>query len=154
MSTGNKSGNLLSRKASANLNIVQFVGNIQENDIFGFGKWYTEPVKLHLDSNHRPYAIYAARKVPIPLLPKVKEALESMEKQGVIEKVSKPTAWVSPMVPVAKAKSDKVRITVDYKKLNQHLQRETYPIPNFETLAAKLNGATRFSKLDAASGFY
>ena len=78
---GNKSGNLLSRKASTALKIVKFLGSTEEENIFGFGKWMTEPVTLHLEEENKPYAIYAARKVPIPLMPKVKEALESMEKK-------------------------------------------------------------------------
>ena len=107
-------------------------------------------MKLRLKDDAQPHAIFAARKIPIPLMPAVKEALAALEQQGVIERVSKPTDWVSPMVPVVKPNSKKVRITVDYKRLNQHLQRETYPIPSFENLASKFNGATCFSKLDAS----
>ena len=57
------------------------------------------------------------------------------------------------MVPVAKAKTE-VRITVDYKKLNANLKRETFQIPTFEELSSKLADATVFSKLDASSGFF
>ena len=77
-----------------------------------------------------------------------------MENDGVIEKVSQPTDWVSHMVPVIKPNSKKVRITVDYKKLNQYLRRETYPIPTFEYLTAKFHDVQVFSKLDASSGFH
>ena len=48
------------------------------------------------------------------------------------------------MVPVEKQNSKKVRITVDYKKLNQNLVYETFPIPSFEELRAKLDDAKYF----------
>ena len=61
------------------------------------------------------------------------------------------------MVPVAKTKESgkvKVRITVDYRKLNKFLKRETFQIPTFHELSSKLSGAKIFSKLDASSGFF
>ena len=44
--------------------------------------------------------------------------------------------------------------TVDYRRLNQAIKREVYPIPTLEDLTSKLSGATLFSKLDASSGFF
>ena len=62
-------------------------------------------------------------------------------------------------VPVAKPKKTpeeqmSVRICVDYKNLNACLKRESFQMPVFEELTAQFAGATVFSKLDAAAGFY
>ena len=51
------------------------------------------------------------------ILPKIKEELEKLESEGIIEKITIPTAWCTPMVPVTK-KLGKVRLCVDLKKLN------------------------------------
>ena len=152
----NKCGNLLSRDMSVKLGIVSFIGVAAEKEeLFGFGKWNTKPVDLQMkDENVQPYAVNTARKVPLPIRPAVKSTLKKMEDEGIIKKVTNPTEWVSPMVPVAKKGSDKVRITVDYRKLNVNLVREVFPIPTFEELSSKLSNATHFSKLDASSGFY
>ena len=58
------------------------------------------------------------------------------------------------MVPVMKPKSRDIRMCVDYKKLNANLVREAYPIPSFERLSSEFDGSLKFSKVDAASGFY
>ena len=152
---GNRTENLLSRDASVGLGIVKFVGNIEiDQELFGFGHWNTEPVKFSLMENTKPYAVTTARNIAIPLIEPVKEALKIMEKDKIIEKINHPTDWVSPMIPVRKENSKKVRICVDYKRLNQNLKREKYQIPTFDELSAKLNKSTVFTKLDASSGFF
>lgn len=54
------------------------------------GTLKTEPVKIQLKDNAQPYAIYTARCVPLPMLQKVKEELQRMERNGIIEKVTQP----------------------------------------------------------------
>ncbi|KAL8584671.1 hypothetical protein ACOMHN_002400 [Nucella lapillus] len=94
-----------------------------------------------------------ARRVPIPLVKKVKEELERMKNSGIIEEVTKPTDWCAPMVPVLKP-SGAVRICTDFRKLNQALKRERYMIPTTEDIFHKLKEAKFFSKLDATQGFH
>lgn len=71
----------------------------------------------------------------------------------VIEPVTEPSDWCSPMHPVLK-KHGKVRITVDYKKLNQSVKRQQHMLPNLEDVAPRMAGSTVFSSLDACSGYY
>ena len=140
------------------MGIVKFVGNIEslvDNSLFGFGKWNTQPVKLRIKDDAVPVACYTAHKVPIKLMQPVKEALTTtIQAEGIIEPVTTPTDWSSGMVPVAKPGKSKVRICVDYRKLNLSLKREVYYIPTFEELTHKLSGVKCTSKLDAASGFF
>ena len=148
------SPNLLSNIMSEKLGLVQFLGKIVDEEIFGFGKWETQPVSFKLRKDADPYALHAARNVPIPILKSVKKTLDEMESSDIIEKVTHPTLWVSPMVPVKKRNSDQIRICVDYKKLNFNLIREKYPIPTFEELSFRFDGSRYFSKVDASSGFF
>ena len=103
-----------------------------------------------------PFRVRCARSVAIPLVSAVKENLSNLEKSDVIEKVTHPTEWVSPMVPVVKPKAVplEVRLCVDYRQLNKYLKREIFEIPTFDDVACKFRGAAYFSKLDAKSGFY
>ena len=57
------------------------------------------------------------------------------------------------MVPVLK-KSGNVRLCADFKKLNEAVKWERYPIPALENMLHKLKNAKLFSKLDATSRFY
>ena len=108
---------------------------------------------IQLKPDAKPYALYTARNVPIPLRGKVKQELEHMEKFGVISKVDKPTLWCAGMVVVPK-KSGDIRICVDLKPINESVLRETHPLPGVDETLAQLTGATVMSKLDANSGFW
>ncbi|XP_034023466.1 uncharacterized protein K02A2.6-like [Thalassophryne amazonica] len=88
------------------------------------------------------------------MLQKVKEELERRERNGIIERVTQPTDWCASMVPVLKKNTGKARICVDLKRLNKAVKREQYILPTTDEIIAKLSGATVFTTLDAASGFF
>ncbi|MGR0260407.1 reverse transcriptase domain-containing protein, partial [Klebsiella pneumoniae] len=47
----------------------------------------------------------------------------------------------------------KVRMVIDYRKLNEMTVNDKYPLPNIEDLLNKLQNAKIFSTIDLASGF-
>ena len=108
---------------------------------------------IKLKESAIPHSLYVPRKVPIPNRPKVKAELERMEQLGVISKVEAPTAWCAGMVATPKKNGD-TRICVDLKSLNDYVLREPHPLPSVDELLAMVAGSTRFSKLDANSGFW
>ena len=109
--------------------------------------------KIELKENAQPYALSTPRRIPIPLLPKVKEELVRMEKDNVIQKVEEPTDWVAGMVVVSK-QNGKVRICVDLTQLNKCVKRERHIMPSVDHVLAQLKNAVVFSKLDANSGYW
>ena len=141
--------NLLSRGVASRMNLMTKLDAITD----GIGCLKTEPVKIVLKEDAQPSAVTVARRVPIPMLPKVKDELERLKAAGVIEEITKPTPLCAPMVPVLK-KSGAVRICVDLKRLNLSVERERYILPTLHDLTSRLAGATVFSSLNAASGFY
>ena len=128
-----------------------YVDEIQ--DLYGdIGISQCDPVKILLRDNATPYSVCTARRVPIPLLPQVEAELRRMEDNGIIDRVTEPTDWCAPMIPVMRRKKGTVRICVDLRRLNESVMREKRTLPILDDALHKLTGSTVFSKLDASSG--
>lgn len=127
---------LLGRHAMERLDLVARLDTIsecqwQEN----FPKLFTglgelkEEHCIKLQPNAIPYSINVARRIPVPLMEKVKKELSRMEKMDIIKKFEGPSGWYSDMVPVLKP-DDTVRICVDLTKLNNAVRREKFIMLN------------------------
>lgn len=97
--------------------------------------------------------VMPARRVPLALRGPLRDELDRMERGGIIQKVSAPTDWVSPLVIVRK-KNRKLRLCMYPQNINDCLKREHYQMPRREDIEAELAGAQYFSRLDANSGFH
>ena len=95
---------------------------------------------IQLKPDAKPFSLFTACKIPIPLCDKVQNEIARMEASGVISKVDQPTEWCSGMVVVQK-KSGDVRICVDLKHLNENVLREVHPMPQVDETLALLSGA-------------
>ncbi|XP_012942708.1 uncharacterized protein K02A2.6-like [Aplysia californica] len=147
---------LLSRDAAVRLGLISRDRIGSANLVFGYvgpKPIRCEPVKIILKEDAQPYSVNVARRIPIPLMDEVKAELDRMEAAGVIEKISAPTDWCAPMVPVRK-RSGSVRICTDLKKLNLSVKRERFMLPTIDDILYKLSGSNKFSKLDATSSFW
>ncbi|XDV25073.1 hypothetical protein PO909_029054 [Leuciscus waleckii] len=119
----------------------------------GLGKMEGE-YKIELKADGKPFSISTPRRIPLPLMSKVKKELTRMEEMGVISRVEQPTDWCAGMVTVPKPGKDEVRICVDLTKLNESVKRERHMLPSVEHTLGQLEGAKLFSKIDANSGFW
>lgn len=82
---------LLGRLEAVKMGLVKRMDQV--SNIFGSsGLLKTEPVKtVTLQEDAQPYAVHAARWIPLPLVPLVKRELQRMKDKGIIEKVTQPT---------------------------------------------------------------
>lgn len=159
---------ILGRSAIKKLNILQFGEGIRSQlqaiqincdqirqyfpKIFdSIGSFKTE-MNIKIDPNIHPFIQSVPRSVPIPLLKPLKEELERLLKLDIIEPVDYHTPWVSPIVIVRK--NEKIRLCVDYTKLNKAVLRTHFPIGKVERILAQVSGSQYFSRLDTVSGFY
>lgn len=110
------------------------------------------PYHIELLDGAKP-VVQPIRRVPLPLVPKLKEALDSLVQQKIIEKVDGSSDWVHGLVIVKKPDSS-LRICMDMKVLNNCIKREYCQIPTIEEVSGELAGAEYFSCLDASNGFY
>jgi hypothetical protein len=79
--------------------------------------------------------------------------INEMEKNGVIEKVTKPTDWVNSIV-IREKPNGRLWLCLDPKYLNKAIMRDHYPTPTLEEITPKLAGARVFSKIDARNGYW
>ena len=172
---GSTSGNLLSLSTAQELDLVSLhLNNISKplpqnpnkdpklNDILernakvfdGLGKLKGQTVHLNIDPNANPKA-QPQRRIPYHIRNKVKDAIITLEKDDIIERVpeDEPTPWVSPIVAVPK-KDRGVRICVDMRQANETIKRVRHPIPTVDDVRFELNGAKYFSKLDLSQAYH
>lgn len=81
----------------------------------------------------------------------MKKELDTMLEEGLIRKSD--GSWTSPIFFVKK-KGGELRMVIDYRRLNLMTVKDAFPLPHIDDLLAALGGATIFSTLDAASGFW
>jgi hypothetical protein len=72
-----------------------------------------------------PAAIHGSRPVSVPLMPRLKQELGFLEKQEIIQRVTKSTARVHPMV-LATNKDGGIRVCVDFTILNHNIIRPRF----------------------------
>ena len=117
------------------------------------GKLKDFEVKLHIHPSVQP-VIQKQQHISFHLRQKVDAQLDKLEKQGIIEPVTGPTPWVSPIVVIPKPNSDDVRICVDMRSPNKCIKRERHPMPTADELISSLHGAKIFSKIDLNAGYH
>ena len=108
---------------------------------------------VRLKDDAKPFSIATPRRLPLPMKQKVEDELKSLQDKDIIRPVTTPTDWCAPIVAVPKP-SGKIRLCVDYTKLNESVRRENFPLPTTDELLAQLDGATVFTKLDCNQGFH
>ena len=81
----------------------------------------------------------------------IQNEIAKLMKQGLIQESKSP--WASPIVIVPK-KNGKLRMCVDYRAVNNVTKGDAYPLPRIDDMLESLNGASWFTSLDLASGFW
>ena len=137
---------LLSKGACERLKLLSFqVDSVSEyrakyRAMFeGLGELRDYPYTIKLRDDESPVTVTVPRRVPYPLLPKVKTDLYRMVAQGVISKVERTTDWCSGLVVVPKANKTDVRLCVDITQLNKVVKREFHPMSCSSSLGAVSN---------------
>ena len=77
--------------------------------------------------------------------------IQSLLDAGIIKPSNSP--YASPIVLVRK-KNGKLRLCVDYRKVNLRTIRDSYPLPKIEDMFAALHGSEWFVTMDLKMGFH
>ena len=152
---------LLGKPAIAGLGVLGFIQEVDLDTDWvkrfptlfqGLGSFGSK-VKIALREGSSAYCQLAPRRVAAARRQPLLEELRRMEKLGVISRVEGPTDWCSPCVVVPK-KNGKIRVCIDYTKLNESVKRECHSLPTTEETLGMLGNASYLSKLDANSGYW
>lgn len=74
-----------------------------------------------------------------------------MHREGITEPSDSP--WSSPVVPIRK-KDGRLRLCIDYRRLNAVTVKDSYPLPNLTDALYTLHGTEFFTSLDLTRGYY
>ena len=99
-----------------------------------------------------PPVQHVRRKVPIESKAAIKEAIDYMVKQDILEPQIEPTPWVSSVTYPVKPTGE-VRPCLDVRDLNKAIIRENHKPQTVEEIAHQLAGAVVFTKADALKAF-
>ncbi len=162
-----EAGCLLGHKSATQLDLLHIarsVNSVHSEDLSakihakfpkvfeGVGKLKDFQQAIHVDPTIQPVA-QSPRRVPFHVRRQVEAKLDELQRLDIIEPVTGPTPWVSPLVVVPKPNGE-VRICVDMRRVNTAVIRERYPIPTIEETLQNLTGACVFSKLDLRWGYH
>ena len=90
------------------------------------------------------------RQIPVQLQSEVRKCLNNWLKQGIIRPSKSP--YASQVVIVCK-KTSKIRLCVDFRKLNTISIRDSFPLPRVEEALQAVQAAVWFSSFDLAQGY-
>ncbi|CAG5008774.1 unnamed protein product [Parnassius apollo] len=108
-----------------------------------------------LKQNSTPVYVKPYR-LPQALKPEITKQVENMLENDIIEESN--SEWSSPILLVPKKSSKgnekKWRLVVDYRKLNEVICDDKFPLPNINEILDTLTGAIYFTHLDLHQGYY
>ena len=116
-----------------------------------FGESKTEVFKLKLKPGTVPHRDKCRQ-----LNPRYLEDLDRQLREWTTAKIIEPSRspWAAALVPVRKKGTDRLRWAVDYRKLNESVVTDSYPLPSIEGNLQKLHQSRIFTCLDSAGAFH
>ena len=109
--------------------------------------------KIRLDTD-KPVNV-RKHKIPYKLIDTVNDQIEEWLKIGIIRPSTSPynsPIWVVPKKPDSSGQP-RWRVVTDFRKLNEHTEDDSYPLPIMTNIFDKIGGAKYYTKLDLSSGF-
>ena len=93
----------------------------------------------------KPYQIPAAKRAA------TQELIQKLLNENVIRRSNR--NYSSPAFPIYK-KNGQIRLVQNFKRLNEYTEKQSFPMPNIQSLLVRLRGATIFTQIDLNSAFY
>ena len=123
-------------------------------DSFSCGEWdlgLTNLAEHAIETEDAAPIKQHPRRVPLAHAEAEKQAIEDLKAKGVIRESISP--WASPIVLVAK-KDGGVRPCVDYRRVNQLVKPDGFPLPRIQDCLDAVAGSSLFSTMDLTSGYF
>lgn len=93
-------------------------------------------------------------RLPQALKTEVNKQITKMLKDDIIEEST--SEWSSPilLVPKKSESDQKWRLVIDFRKLNENIVDDKFPLPNINDILDSLSGSIYFTHLDLQQGYY
>ena len=112
-------------------------------------------MRIELRGNAVPDCITTPLQVPLRYQDSVSKMLEDLVASKIIAQETRPAEWCLPAFFVPKPDKVKVRLVMDYTKLNKYVKRPIYPFPSAHDIVQSIPAGSKFSaKLDAIHGYF
>ena len=101
------------------------------SDVFRpeIGKLQGVQIKLYINETVKPVK-QTHRRIPFHVRRQVEAELQRLQDQDIIEEVTGPTSWVSPVVTTPKLRSPtEIRLCIDMQETNRAMQQEKHISP-------------------------
>ena len=108
-------------------------------------------LKHRIDTEDRLPHYEPLRRHPTSQLPLIDQHVEAMLRHDVVEPAASP--WCSNVVMVKK-KDGTMRFCIDYRKTNDLIKKDKFPLPKIDTCLDTLNGSRYFSSCDLRQGYW
>src|SRR5210317_2269861 len=117
--------------------LLSLLSKYQELLDGSLGKWQTQPIKIELKPEAKPYH---ARPYPVSQSQeqKLKEEVERLCKWGILKKCNN-SEWAAPMFTISKPDVT-LRSLADFRELNKRIKIKPFPIPKIQEMLQKLQG--------------
>lgn len=116
-----------------------------ENDV-----GLTDTVKHRIYTSDDSPVKAAYRRIPPPQFEEVKAHIKDLVHKGIIKPSQ--SEFASPIV-ICRKKNGKIRMCVDYRRLNTKTRKDAFPLPRVDEIFDHLSGAKYFSTVDLKSAY-
>ena len=127
-----------------------------KNVLQGIGKYNGSHFKIELKENFQPKCV-PPRQTPVHYEQKLIKELKKMIEQEILEFVPEGESyqWSSPLNIVIKPGTGELRITTDFRLLNDNIIRyRSLQTPTLETFQRRLSGGKYFFKIDCNQAYH
>lgn len=117
---------------------------------------FTSKIKHRILTKHEEPQYTKLYRYPYRYKEEIDRQIEEMLQQGIIRPSSSPYSapvWAIPKKEDASGAA-KLRVVLDYRKLNLVTIKDKFPIPNMDDILDKMGRAMYFTTLDLAKGFH
>ena len=110
----------------------------------------TPIIKHSINTGEERPAYAKPRRMPPAMEVEIREHTDEMLKNNIIRPSESP--WNCPIILLKK--KGKSRFVSDFRELNKKTKSDTYPLPNIKDCVERMEGATFWTTLDAASAYW
>ena len=100
----------------------------------------------------KPYHAKPYR-IPVAEISLMKRAIEVMEANDALEKYHGNRPWAVPTFGIPK-KNNEIRIVTDFRKLNEAIKRNPWPMPTIQDMLHQCGGMLYATTLDLIMSYY